>query len=91
MFFLILTLSTLNLTTTIFKIIICFDEVRTLISFTYFLAVPCVACASDSNVTAINGTIWTVSENVVCMEAMIWLIHDLQTGLDSPDISLMVT
>lgn len=28
----------------------------------YFLAVPCVACASDSNVTAINGTIWTVSE-----------------------------
>lgn len=70
------------MTTTIFKIIICFDEVRTLISFTYFLAVHVCGIASD-NVTAINGTIWTVSENVACMEAMIWLIHDLQTGLDS--------
>lgn len=57
----------------------------------YFLAVPCAAWASDSNVTTINGTIWTVSENLACMEGMTWLIHDLQTGLDSPDISLMVT
>ena len=65
MFFLILTLSTLNLITTVFQIIICSDEVRTLI---LFLAMLCVACASDSNVTTINGTVWTVpSENLACV------------------------
>lgn len=81
MFFLILTLSTLNLTTTIFKIIIALMRLGPLFHLLiYFWLYMCIR-ASDSNVTAINGTT-TVSGNAR-MEAMIWLIHDLQTGLDT--------